>query len=49
MHLMPRTDPDPGLPKKKKRRKKRSGKRVAATRSSEDNLEELDEVEASLR
>ena len=34
--------------RKKKRKKKKSGKKIAA-RSSEDNLEELDEVEASLR
>jgi len=43
-----RTDLEPVNNRKKKRKKKKSGKKIAA-RSSEDNLEELDEVEASLR
>ena len=38
-----------GAEKKKKRKKKKSNKKMMATRSSEDNLEDLDEVEASVK
>lgn len=38
-----------GAEKKKKRKKKKSNKKAMAARSSEDNLEDLDEVEASVK
>ena len=35
--------------RKKKKRKKKTGKKMSASRSSEDNLDPVDEVEASVR